>query len=322
MARRRQRIRFEALPEDVGDRLASAEAGPELAYDAEPPRPRDPGRARRAAARLPGRRRALRPRAAVLRRDRGDPQRQGRHRPLAHPPRPGAAARGAGPPRAGPAPGRARPRSPVAVNLARPAPVRRSGRRLRRRDAARSRRTTGPRATSRMRRVRGARSTSSGPPCRRCGPRPRRAADRPARAAAGGAGRPRRSRRSRWRWPPTARPCSRPSARRPRSPARARRPRPRIRATSSTCRSRVPHVGRRTQQLALVAVAAAMMTVGVAASASADTASPGAGLAAAPAGANAGPSRPAFCRPAARSTSSSARGSRCAAPLTVSSALS
>jgi hypothetical protein len=37
----------------------------------------------------------------------------------------------------------------------------------------------------------------------------------------------------------------------------------------------VPHVGRRTQQLALVAVAAAMITVGVAASASADTAGPG-----------------------------------------------
>jgi RNA polymerase sigma factor (sigma-70 family) len=32
MARRRQRIRFEALPDDVGDRLASAEAGPEVAY--------------------------------------------------------------------------------------------------------------------------------------------------------------------------------------------------------------------------------------------------------------------------------------------------
>src|ERR1700734_4434514 len=32
MARRRQRIRFEALPDDVGDRLASTEAGPEVAY--------------------------------------------------------------------------------------------------------------------------------------------------------------------------------------------------------------------------------------------------------------------------------------------------
>src|SRR5712675_1012642 len=32
MARRRQRIRFEALPEDAGDRLASAEPGPEVAY--------------------------------------------------------------------------------------------------------------------------------------------------------------------------------------------------------------------------------------------------------------------------------------------------
>ncbi|MCL2781732.1 MAG: sigma-70 family RNA polymerase sigma factor, partial [Actinomycetia bacterium] len=33
LARRRQRIRFEALPEDAGDRLASSEAGPERAYD-------------------------------------------------------------------------------------------------------------------------------------------------------------------------------------------------------------------------------------------------------------------------------------------------
>ena len=36
----------------------------------------------------------------------------------------------------------------------------------------------------------------------------------------------------------------------------------------------VPHLGRRTQQLAFVAVAAAIFTVGVAASASANTASP------------------------------------------------
>jgi RNA polymerase sigma-70 factor (ECF subfamily) len=33
MVRRRQRIRFDALPEDAGDRLASHEAGPEQAYD-------------------------------------------------------------------------------------------------------------------------------------------------------------------------------------------------------------------------------------------------------------------------------------------------
>jgi RNA polymerase sigma-70 factor (ECF subfamily) len=33
MARRRQRIRFDALPDDAGDRLASHEAGPERAYD-------------------------------------------------------------------------------------------------------------------------------------------------------------------------------------------------------------------------------------------------------------------------------------------------
>jgi RNA polymerase sigma-70 factor (ECF subfamily) len=34
MVRRRQRIRFDALPDDAGDRLASREAGPEQAYDA------------------------------------------------------------------------------------------------------------------------------------------------------------------------------------------------------------------------------------------------------------------------------------------------
>jgi RNA polymerase sigma factor (sigma-70 family) len=33
MVRRRQRIRFDALPEDAGDRLASREAGPEQVYD-------------------------------------------------------------------------------------------------------------------------------------------------------------------------------------------------------------------------------------------------------------------------------------------------
>jgi RNA polymerase sigma-70 factor (ECF subfamily) len=33
MVRRRQRIRFDALPEDVNDRLASREAGPEVAYE-------------------------------------------------------------------------------------------------------------------------------------------------------------------------------------------------------------------------------------------------------------------------------------------------
>jgi RNA polymerase sigma-70 factor (ECF subfamily) len=33
MVRRRQRIRFDALPEDAGDRLASREAGPERTYE-------------------------------------------------------------------------------------------------------------------------------------------------------------------------------------------------------------------------------------------------------------------------------------------------
>jgi len=33
LVRRRQRIRFDALPEDAGDRLASTESGPEQAFD-------------------------------------------------------------------------------------------------------------------------------------------------------------------------------------------------------------------------------------------------------------------------------------------------
>jgi RNA polymerase sigma-70 factor (ECF subfamily) len=33
MVRRRQRIRFDALPEDAGDRLAGSDAGPEQAYE-------------------------------------------------------------------------------------------------------------------------------------------------------------------------------------------------------------------------------------------------------------------------------------------------
>jgi RNA polymerase sigma-70 factor (ECF subfamily) len=33
MARRRQKIRFDALPEDAGERLPSSEAGPEVAFE-------------------------------------------------------------------------------------------------------------------------------------------------------------------------------------------------------------------------------------------------------------------------------------------------
>src|SRR5262249_12533322 len=77
----------------------------------------DPGRARSVAARLPRRRRAVRPRAAVLRRDCGHPQRQGRHGAFAHPPWPGTAARGPRAPCPWPAPDRARAGSLV-VNLA------------------------------------------------------------------------------------------------------------------------------------------------------------------------------------------------------------
>src|SRR3954454_16927985 len=53
---------------------------------------RRPGGARRAAAGLPRRGRALRPRGAVVRGDRRDPRHQDRHGPQSHPPRPVAAA--------------------------------------------------------------------------------------------------------------------------------------------------------------------------------------------------------------------------------------
>ena len=56
------------------------------------------GRARGAAAGLPCRGGALRHRGPDLRGDRRDPRRQARHRPLAHPPRPGHAPGRAGPP--------------------------------------------------------------------------------------------------------------------------------------------------------------------------------------------------------------------------------
>ena len=42
MVRRRQRIRFDALPEDAGDRLASARGRPRAGLRADQPRPRDP----------------------------------------------------------------------------------------------------------------------------------------------------------------------------------------------------------------------------------------------------------------------------------------
>ena len=51
MVRRRQRIRFDALPEDAGDRLAGLRPGPGTDLRRDAPRPRDPGRPRRAARR-------------------------------------------------------------------------------------------------------------------------------------------------------------------------------------------------------------------------------------------------------------------------------
>ncbi|CAA9310443.1 MAG: Alternative RNA polymerase sigma factor SigE, partial [uncultured Frankineae bacterium] len=62
-------------------------------------RPRRAGRARRAPARLPGRRRPVRSRGPVVRGDRRDARHQDRDRPQPHPPGPVAAARRPGPPR-------------------------------------------------------------------------------------------------------------------------------------------------------------------------------------------------------------------------------
>ncbi len=97
--RRKQRIRFDSLPEDAAGRLASLEKGPEQTYhDA-----RFDDDVQRALD-------ALAPefRAAVVLCDieglsyeeiSATLGRQARHRPLAHPPGPRPAARGAGPPR-------------------------------------------------------------------------------------------------------------------------------------------------------------------------------------------------------------------------------
>ena len=98
-ARRKQRIRFDALSDERAERLTSTHAdaghrlrGPDL-------RRRHRARARDAAAGLPGRRRAVRRRRAQLRGDRRDPGRQARHRAIPDPPRPGDAAHRARPPR-------------------------------------------------------------------------------------------------------------------------------------------------------------------------------------------------------------------------------
>ena len=104
-ARRKQRIRFDAMTEERADRLTSASPSPDAAY-ADQRFDDDVERALAgAAAGLPRRRGALRRRGAVLRGDRRDPRRQARHRAVADPPRPRPAAHGAGAPRPGLRPG-------------------------------------------------------------------------------------------------------------------------------------------------------------------------------------------------------------------------
>ena len=92
MVRRRQRIRFDALPDDAGDRLASHAAGPEQAYAEMHLDPE----IQRALDALPADFRAavvlVRPGGAVLRGDRSHPRHQGGNRALPDPPRPGTAA--------------------------------------------------------------------------------------------------------------------------------------------------------------------------------------------------------------------------------------
>ena len=68
-ARRKQRIRFDGLPEDAPDRLPAASARPRLRRQTST---RRAGRARRAARGLPRGRGAVRHRGPVVRRDRGD----------------------------------------------------------------------------------------------------------------------------------------------------------------------------------------------------------------------------------------------------------
>ena len=112
-ARRKQRIRFDALtderggPADQRARRARTSAYADQRFDDDVERALSD-----AAARLPRRRRALRRRGADLRGDRRDPRRQARHRALADPPRarPAAHARW---PTAPPPPGRARYAGPA-----------------------------------------------------------------------------------------------------------------------------------------------------------------------------------------------------------------
>ena len=63
-ARRKSRIRFDALADDAESRLPGREPGPGAKLRIQQPRPRCPGRARGTSAGLPRRRRAVRPRRA------------------------------------------------------------------------------------------------------------------------------------------------------------------------------------------------------------------------------------------------------------------
>ena len=96
--RRKQRIRFDALPDDADDRLPGREHGPERAWEHNNLDHDVQAALDDAAAGLPRRGRALRHRGPVLRGDRRHPRHQARHRPLPDPPRPRPAARSAGPP--------------------------------------------------------------------------------------------------------------------------------------------------------------------------------------------------------------------------------
>ena len=91
-ARRKQRIRFDALSDEAASRLPSALPDPRRRAAGPHLRRRRRGRPRLARPRLPGRRRPLRRGGPDLRGDRRRPGPQARHRPVAHPPGPRAAA--------------------------------------------------------------------------------------------------------------------------------------------------------------------------------------------------------------------------------------
>ena len=99
-ARRKQRIRFDALSDERASRLTSALAESRRGVRRPDLRRRHRAGPGHAAAGLPRRGRALRRRGPVLRRDRRDPRRQARHGPVPDPPRPRHAPQGVGAPRA------------------------------------------------------------------------------------------------------------------------------------------------------------------------------------------------------------------------------